>query len=84
MVTEDHRIRHVQSTLIPADEISLCLFEAPSRPVLERALVEGGHSFVRIVEALVGGPGDCGGAAAAAERPAEARTAGEPIQGGVP
>ncbi len=83
MVTGDRRIRHVQSTLIPVDEIALCLFEAPSKRVLERALVDAGHSFVRIVEAHVGEPGDCGGAAPAAEPAAEVHTPIEPIQGGV-
>jgi len=46
-------IRHVLSTLIPADEISLTLFEAPSETVLANALAAGGLPFVRIVEAVV-------------------------------
>ena len=46
-------IRLVMSTLIPADEISLTLFEAPSETVLANALAAGGLPFVRIVEAVV-------------------------------
>jgi hypothetical protein len=79
----DHRVRHIQSTLIPADEIALCLFEAPSMRVLERALVDAGHPFVRIVEAEVGTPDDCGGAAPASEPAGEERTSIESVQGGM-
>ena len=46
-------IRHVLSTLIPADEISLTLFEAPSEAALADALAAGGLQFIRIVEAVV-------------------------------
>jgi len=77
----DRRVRHLQSTLIPADEIALCLFEAPSMRALERALAAGGCSFVRIVEALVRGPGDCPGVPARPERPAARPRAS--IQGGI-
>ena len=37
----------------PGDEISLTLFEAPSRTALEQALAAGGLTFIRIVEAVV-------------------------------
>jgi len=46
-------IRHVLSTLIPADEISLTLFEAPSEAALADALAAGGLPFIRIVEVVV-------------------------------
>jgi hypothetical protein len=46
-------IRLVLSTLIPADEISLSLFEAPSESALANALAAGGLPFIRIVEAVV-------------------------------
>jgi hypothetical protein len=49
----DQGIRHVLSTLIPGDEISLSLFEAPSERALTAAFTESGLPFVRIVEALV-------------------------------
>jgi hypothetical protein len=48
-------IRLVLSTLIPADEISLSLFEAPSESALANALAAGGLPFIRIVEAVVRG-----------------------------
>jgi hypothetical protein len=48
-------IRHVLSTLIPADEISLSLFEAPSEQALAHALAASGLQFIRIVEAVVRG-----------------------------
>jgi hypothetical protein len=79
----DYRVRLLQTTLIPADEIALCLFEAPSRRVLEHALAAGGCSFVRVVEAVVRGPGDSPGGPAESGRPAAARpTPQKAIQGG--
>ena len=48
-------ILHVLTTLIPADEISLSLFEAPSEQALADALAASGLPFIRIVEAVVGG-----------------------------
>jgi hypothetical protein len=46
-------IRLVLSTMVPTDEISLSLFEAPSETALGNALAAGGLSFIRIVEAVV-------------------------------
>lgn len=46
-------IRHVLSTLVPVDEISLSLFEAPSEQALADALAASGLPFIRIVEAVV-------------------------------
>ncbi len=57
---DGERVRHVQSALIPGDEICLSLFEAPSEESLAQALDTGGLPFVRIVEALVQGGGDTG------------------------
>jgi len=48
-------IRLLLSATVPADEIALSLFEAPTREALARALEAWGVSFIRIVEALVEG-----------------------------
>jgi hypothetical protein len=61
--TEGGRVRHVLSALIPADEICLSLFEAPSEEALAEALATRGLPFVRIVEAQVQGGLEPGAAA---------------------
>jgi hypothetical protein len=48
-------IRLVLSTLIPRDEISLSLFEAPSEEALADALAARSIPYIRIVEAVVQG-----------------------------
>lgn len=46
-------VRFLMSTLIPGDQLSLSLFEAPSEAALANALAAGGLPFIRIVEAVV-------------------------------
>jgi hypothetical protein len=51
-------IRLVLSTLIPRDELSLSLFEAPSEEALAAALEARGIPYIRIVEAVLQGAED--------------------------
>jgi hypothetical protein len=45
-------VRYLQTTLVPADETSLHLFEAPSVAVLKAMAARAGLACDRIVEAL--------------------------------
>ena len=45
-------VRHLRTTLLPADEVALHMFEAPSIDALERAGRRAGLQYERIVEAL--------------------------------
>jgi Protein of unknown function (DUF4242) len=45
-------VRHVRTTLVPADETCLHLFEAPSAAVMGAAAARAGLACDRIVEAL--------------------------------
>jgi len=48
---EGTQVRYVRSTLMPADEVVLSYFEAPSRGVVEEANRRTGIRFDRITEA---------------------------------
>jgi len=48
---EGTRVRYVRSTLMPADEVVLSFFEAPSRRAVEEANRRTGIRFDRIAEA---------------------------------
>lgn len=51
-VREGVDVRYLQTTLVPADETCLHLFEAPSVAVMEAVAARAGLACDRIVEAL--------------------------------
>lgn len=48
------RVRYVRTTFLPADEVVLHLFEAPSEEVVRRAVGRVDLPYERIVEAVEG------------------------------
>ena len=49
---EGGHVRYLRTTLVPADETCLHLFEGPSAAVIEAAAARAGFACDRIVEAL--------------------------------
>ena len=49
---EGIQVRYVASTLLPEDEMCLCLFESTSRDAVERASARAGITVERVVQAL--------------------------------
>jgi hypothetical protein len=45
-------VRLLRSTIVPADESVLCVFEAPTRELVEEAYRRAGTSFERISSAI--------------------------------
>ena len=45
-------VRHLRTTFLPADEVALHVFEAPSADAVERAGKRAGLRYERIVEAF--------------------------------
>jgi len=50
-------VRLIESTLVPSEESLFCLFEAPSREVVEEVAVRAAMPIERLIEAVNVGPG---------------------------
>ncbi|HVS05042.1 MAG TPA: nickel-binding protein [Candidatus Dormibacteraeota bacterium] len=49
-------IRIIESTLVPAEDSLFCIFDAPSRKVVEDVVTRSGLPFERLVEVVDVGP----------------------------
>jgi hypothetical protein len=49
-------VRLVESTLVPAEDSLFCIFDAPSREVVEAVVIRSGLPFERLVEVVDIGP----------------------------
>jgi hypothetical protein len=49
-------VRLIESTLVPAEESLFCIFEAPSREVVEEVATRAALPIERLIEAVDVGP----------------------------
>ncbi len=49
-------VRLIESTLVPAEESLFCIFEAPSREVVEEVAIRAALPIERLIEAVDVGP----------------------------
>jgi hypothetical protein len=61
LVAEEYRldgidVRLVESTLVPAEDSLFCIFEAPSREVVEEVAARAALPIERLIEAIDVGP----------------------------
>jgi hypothetical protein len=53
MQREGKQLRHVRSTIVPADEAYLCVFEAASEDLVREAYARAGTPLERVSTAIV-------------------------------